>query len=482
MEILNYNSSNLINDNENNFQEDINIRQLQQNLIMMGFDITMINKIISYFKIRTENEALDYLIKNEEGLWNHPFIPREIIDEANNNNILEQPKKMMSSVLSRIKSKEITSNQIEKKSSIKDNEINEYKIEDNICEICGELKDCHINKEYNINNNNINRNLINNINIFNTNNNLFNTNNNNRNYNLINFNDDNNLIGNNENKKDILIDDEDQKEEKKEEINQKECPICMGEFDNPVEIEKCKHKFCYECFNSYLCNLISNNNIDKIPCPNIDCSNKELSEDFFSQYLSEQQYFKYRQFKSKNEIARDPKKFFCPHCDSYAQIKGEIEQYDANNPNYQKSVLKCLNGHEFCSCGRPLHEKECFHDEKEFNELVKIEKIKNCPKCGFLIKKNRGCNHMTCGNPLCKYEFCWLCMNEAVPNHYDYGECAGKQFYDPDSFAAWLEHNFPYLGFVYNHLCFLFKIISFVVCFMNSTGFRTTHFFVCITF
>jgi hypothetical protein len=264
MEILNYNSSNLINDNENNFQEDINIRQLQQNLIMMGFDITMINKIISYFKIRTENEALDYLIKNEEGLWNHPFIPREIIDEANNNNILEQPKKMMSSVLSRIKSKEITSNQIEKKSSIKDNEINEYKIEDNICEICGELKDCHINKEYNINNNNINRNLINNINIFNTNNNLFNTNNNNRNYNLINFNDDNNLIGNNENKKDILIDDEDQKEEKKEEINQKECPICMGEFDNPVEIEKCKHKFCYECFNSYLCNLISNNNIDKI--------------------------------------------------------------------------------------------------------------------------------------------------------------------------------------------------------------------------
>ena len=84
-EILNKNFPN----NENNFQEDINIRQLQQNLIMMGFDITMINKIILYFKIRTEYESIDYLIKNEEGMWNHPFIPKEVINEPNNNNILE---------------------------------------------------------------------------------------------------------------------------------------------------------------------------------------------------------------------------------------------------------------------------------------------------------------------------------------------------------------------------------------------------------
>ena len=458
MEIINYNSNNLINNNENNLQEDINIRQLQQNLIMMGFDITMINKIILYFKIRTENEAIDYLIKNEEGMWNHPFIPKEVINEPNNNNILEQPKIVMNNVLSRIKSGEILPNSLNKKSSIKENEINEYKIEDNICEICGELKAFHKIKEYNINNK------------INISDNLFDNNNN-----LINFNDDNNIILNNENKnkkndnkKDILIDDEE--DQKEEEINQNECPICMGEFENPVEIENCKHKFCYECFNSYLVNLINNNNIDKIPCPNANCSNKELSEEFFSQFLSEQQYFKYRQFKSKNEIARDPKKFFCPHCDSYAQIQGEIEKYDSNNPLYQKSVLKCNNGHEFCSCGRPLHENECFHDEKEFKELVEIEKMKKCPKCGFLIKKIRGCNHMTCGNPICKYEFCWLCMKEAVPNHYDYGPCAGRQFYDPDSFAAWLEQNFPCLYFIYNCLFYLFSFISFTVCFVLIPG------------
>ena len=273
-------------------------------------------------------------------------------------------------------------------------------------------------------------------------------------------------MNNQNNKEDILIDDEDEEKEEKE-INSNICQICMDEFENPVEIEKCKHKFCYNCFNLYLVNFLKRNNIDNIPCPKNNCFNRKLTEEFFSQYLSDQEYFKYRQFKSQNEIARDPKKFFCPHCDSYAQIEGEIKNYDSKNPYYRKSILKCLNGHEFCSCGRPIHNNECYQDEKEFKELIDLEKIKECPKCGFLIKKFRGCNHMTCGNPICKYEFCWLCMNEAVPNHYDYGPCAGKQYFDPDSLSYSLERYFPNCGILCHILylfiqfiCFLFYIYT----------------------
>ena len=129
-----------------------------------------------------------------------------------------------------------------------------------------------------------------------------------------------------------------------------------------------------------------------------------------------------------------------------------------------------MNGHQFCSCGRPIHENECYHDEKEFKDLIETEKIKNCPKCGFLIKKMRGCNHMTCGNPICKYEFCWLCMNEAVPGHYEFGPCAGRQFFDPDSFSYRLEQNHPYLSLIYETFKFIIGFIFFILFFVVIPG------------
>ena len=430
-------SPNLVNNDINNNIEfnDSSIKKLQQNLFLMGFDIIMINKIISYFNITTESEAIDYLIKDENGMWNHPFVPKEKIKvEDNNDNVLLNPtKNVMNNVITKLKN-----------SSINDLGNSNIIIENNICDICEQSIDFHKIKKYEI------KNSINSVYSLNKNSKIDSLNN-----------------ENNKQNKNILIDDEeDQKEEEDEEINQDECPICMGPFENPLEMEKCKHKFCYECFNSYLDNLITRNNIEKIPCPKNKCRNDNLSEEFFSQYLSEEQYFKYRQFKSKNEIARDEKKIFCPLCDSYAQLPPDSTIPDPNSPDYVKSTLKCQNSHEFCTCGRPLHDGPCFKDEQEFKELIISEKIKKCPKCGFLIKKNDGCNHMTCGNPICKYEFCWLCMNEAVPNHYDFGPCAGKQFFDPDSFANRLRLSHPRFFIVFQVFMIIFGVINFFVSFI----------------
>ena len=441
-------SSNLINNNDKSFDImiDSSIKKLQQNLLLMGFDIEMINKIISYYNITNENEALDYLIKNEEGMWNHPFIPKEKVILDNNTGLLNQPKLVMNNVFTRLKSSSINE-QINNNTNIK--------VENDICDVCGESIDFHTIKKYEIKNS-INLNL-NNGNNENQNNNI-----------LIKFNKG-------EKNQYILIDeDEDIKEEKKEEkkdeaeedINPDECQICMGPFENAVEIENCKHKFCAGCFTDYLNNLINTNNIDKIPCPKNKCNNDNLSEDFFSQYISEEQYFKYRQFKSKNEIARDAKKIFCPICDSYAQLGPDTPVPDPNSPDYVKSVLKCQNSHEFCSCGRKFHEGQCFKDEQEFKDLIISEQIKKCPKCGFLIKKNNGCNHMTCGNPLCKYEFCWLCMNEAVPNHFDFGPCAGKQFYDPDSFINRFMEDHPNISPILRVIMTIIAIINLIVSFI----------------
>ena len=450
--------------NENNM--DSKIIKIQKNLIMMEFDIEMVNKILLYFNIQSEDQAIDYLTKNSEGLWGHPFIPKlneeENNDEVNDNK--SQDKDKNSSIIGEVKSKIITiknrgiSNIIYYPMNEQINEqITSY------CEICGELQKFHVNN----NNNNIfnNENAIQNLNLIEDskvdesyNKNYINTEND---LNIENHNYKLKIVHNNNN----IINDDDNIENN--EKNNNECPICLCEIENKVELEKCHHKYCQECFNNYLMDLINKNSIDNIPCPMKSCNNKSINEEFFSKYLSEEQYFKYRTFMSQNKIARDPKKMFCPICNEYALIEENSKyKYDPNDPKYVKSTVTCINGHQFCSCGIALHKGDCYRDTNEFQKFIINEHIKQCPKCGFYIKKIKGCNHMTCGNALCKYEFCWLCMKEAVPGHFEYGQCKGMQFTDPSSFMYQLSRNHPYLYkilIIVRSLICLFIILSVII-------------------
>ena len=88
-------------DINNNIKFDSNIKKLQQNLFLMGFDIICINKVITYFNITSESEAIDYLIKGEDGMWNHPFIPKE---EETKEEILGQSRDSINNVLDKIES------------------------------------------------------------------------------------------------------------------------------------------------------------------------------------------------------------------------------------------------------------------------------------------------------------------------------------------------------------------------------------------
>jgi len=102
-----------------------------------------------------------------------------------------------------------------------------------------------------------------------------------------------------------------------------------------------------------------------------------------------------------------------------------------------------------CSCGQAVCFKcrEEWHPgktckemlETTFNKIAKKMPMKPCPKCNMMIEKNMGCNHMTCKH--CTYQFCWLCLGEYKPSHFDEdGPCPGKLFYTPticDSCACW---------------------------------------------
>ena len=456
--------------------KDSRIMKIQHNLIMMGFDITMVNKIISNFEISNEEEAIDYLIKSENGMWNHPFIPsEEDPEEITNTNIIEQPKNIMNNVFNKLssikrsatfggKNDKIDNEEKEEIINVKDIGNNDKKIvNENICDICGEAKEFHVIKKYEPPDSNSN--------LIEEEENINNDNNNN----------ESNLINNEINTNGTIIKKEEDEKEDEEEEDDTICGICLDEFDHPIEIKKCNHKFCRDCFHSYLVDKITTNQIEQISCPKKKCKNQKLSENFFSQFLTDQEDYKYRQFKAQNEIARDAKKVFCPLCDSYADIElDQLTKIDSNSPDYIKSKLTCKKGHDFCSCGRPLHEGDCYHDENEFKDFLEKEKIKKCPKCGFLIKKNKGCNHMTCGNPTCRNEFCWLCLKEAVPDHFRYGPCAGKQFFDSESFAYQLQQNHPCLYYLYSIIIVFLCVIAFIVGFMAvpGIGFAAIAFFI----
>ena len=419
LEIDNDENDNNIKESNHNNNEITNEqkRQIQLNLINMQFDLTMINKIFENYDIIDEEQAINYLLPIE-GVWTHPFIPKKEEDpnRIDPNNINQRFIRNINKIIAKVNST-------------------------SICEICGSPISNHIDHgNYAIkskssseiksiqNNNNNNNSNINNSN----NNNINNSNNNNNNNN-----DSNNINNNNSNNNIEEIKSED-------EII---CGICMGKIDDPIIIPNCEHKFCHDCFYDYLVNKITTNDIETMPCPNHECLNKNISEEFFFNFLSEEQIFKYQTFKSQNEIRKSPNKISCPFCDSYAEIEKKMNKNKENNLSdsilsIPKQNVYCIkNKHEFCSCGRRIHEGKCIDDS--IKKYILLKNIKKCPKCLAFIKKDSGCNHMTC--PICHYEFCWLCLKESLPNHYQFGSCAGLQFVDENSFFYRYRNTHPFL-------------------------------------
>ena len=428
----------------------------------MDFDIEMINKILLYFNITSEDQAIDYLTKDSEGFWRHPFIEK-INDNNNNIGKIEtdniEKKGLIKGMTSKIKEfqnkgiSNIVYDSLTSESNLGSGESAEHIP---ICEICGEPESLHLNT--NIQNNDDFLEEIKMDKLVEEPNIRFEYNNNeNNDININNINNEN-IIDNYNNI----------------------CPICLDEVTEPVEIETCHHRYCRECFVEYLLNLIKTKNIEKIPCPTKNCFEKELKEEFFSNYLTEEDYFKYRTIRSQIDIMKDSKKMFCPFCDSYAMLPDEHFILDPNDTKYIKTTMTCVNGHKFCSCGIALHEGDCYRDSNDFQKFLINENVKQCPKCGFYIKKMHGCNHMTCGNSACKFEFCWLCMQEAVPGHFQFGNCKGMQFIDTTSCVYKLKIRHPFIYKIYNLVSIaliyailllvpsLIFILAFLVIFLGS--------------
>ena len=256
----------------------------------------------------------------------------------------------------------------------------------NICYVCGELENIHLNfNQINNNNNNIHQN-------------------------------------NEEN----LLDKSNDTKPKKESIVKQECEICSVHFtpNDNNKLKNCGHAFCDDCWYNFLSIKIKENRINTIKCLDFDC--QEKPDDYFVVNLLKNDSAliqKFKKFKLELEIINDPNKKLCPfpNCDSFLELKNPEIKY-----------VKCLNNHNYCffCLNNPHGQLPC--DMKINNALDEYSKtnfIKKCPKCGIITEKIEGCNHIICSK--CNYQWCWLCNNEYTEGHYTHGKCKGFQFFRP---------------------------------------------------
>ncbi|KAH7730986.1 ubiquitin-conjugating enzyme E2-binding protein 1 [Aphelenchoides avenae] len=190
-----------------------------------------------------------------------------------------------------------------------------------------------------------------------------------------------------------------------------ECSICYEV--QPLIGLKCGHLFCRECWNGYLACKVTSEGISTISCPQQKC--EVAVDDMTALSLLQDQAVKdaFKRYACNSFVASNKCLKWCPAPNCGRIVKAPLAEC--------RPVI-CDCGNVFCfQCTKEWHDpvdcgilklwlKKCADDSETYNWLS--AHTKDCPKCKVSIEKNGGCNHMTCRNGACKYEFCWLCMGD----------------------------------------------------------------------
>lgn len=206
-----------------------------------------------------------------------------------------------------------------------------------------------------------------------------------------------------------------------------ECTICFGFVENSESFVKngCKDVFCDECWRNYLTGKIMDEGMASfIQCPGFGCT--ILVEDDLILKLIQDPivHKKYERRITEDFVQCHRLMKWCPAPDCTRVIKTSLTSH---------THVQCDCGFVFCfCCGRDAHEPvncgilkvwmlKVDKDAETGNWLAK--NTKDCPKCGTLIEKNGGCNHMTCRVVSCRHEFCWVCLGPWAPHGNTWYKC-----------------------------------------------------------
>uniref|UniRef100_A0A3Q2NW71 Ankyrin repeat and IBR domain-containing protein 1 n=1 Tax=Fundulus heteroclitus TaxID=8078 RepID=A0A3Q2NW71_FUNHE len=219
------------------------------------------------------------------------------------------------------------------------------------------------------------------------------------------------------------------------------CGICMSSvsyFEEPVDMS-CGHDFCRACWEGFLNLKIQEGEAHNIFCPAYDCY-QLVPVEVIQSVVSREMDRRYLQFDIKAFVENNPAIHWCPvaGCERAVRLNtqgpGTSTADPLSFPLLRAPAVDCGKGHIFCwSCRGEAHEpcdcdtwklwlqkvtemkpeelagvSEAYEDAA--NCLWLLSNSKPCPSCKSPIQKNEGCNHMQCAK--CKYDFCWICMEE----------------------------------------------------------------------
>jgi len=250
-----------------------NFEGISKKLIIMGIKPKIVMNSFLVYKYTNIDNAIEFLCKNQEGEYNHKFIP----SDGNKCFICEEEEKNHRCI-----------NKIYLKSNL--NEISDleedYKLKKKISE-----KENFLRKSLNSNT------LKNRDSIISV-------------------------------KKNIL---EIEKEELKINPSDKnECPICILEITDNMNFELiCNHRFCLDCVREYLNEEIKNSRVLKLKCPEKNC-NAEFDERKIRLLTKDEVFYKYKKFLLREKYKYVPNIVCCPivNCEGYASKSDEVIKID----------------------------------------------------------------------------------------------------------------------------------------------------------
>lgn len=179
------------------------------------------------------------------------------------------------------------------------------------------------------------------------------------------------------------------------------CTICLGTVVSPYQTS-CGHLYCRECF-AHQCAHVEQKDL---PLRCLSCT-KVFSLAELQSVLS------YDQFE--NLLARSLRFFINAQFETfhYCPTPDCPQVYDASGdiltcPTCFVDI--CLHCHVIYHAGETCtaYQGRTEGGQAAFVEWKEGHGAKDCPRCGIVIEKTAGCNHVKCER--CQAQFCWVCL------------------------------------------------------------------------